>query len=33
VDRFGCVTRRMEAAPITEFIYPVRGPSFGGVVK
>jgi hypothetical protein len=33
VDNFGCIRRRWEQAPITEFIWPVRGPSFGGVVK
>jgi hypothetical protein len=33
VDNFGCLTRRVEEAPHTEFIWPVRGPSFGGVVK
>jgi hypothetical protein len=33
VDNFGCIRRRWEQAAITEFIWPVRGPSFGGVVK
>jgi hypothetical protein len=33
VDNFGCIRRPMEQAPITEFVWPVRGPSFGGVVK
>lgn len=33
VDNFGCVRRQWEQAPVTEFIWPVRGPSFGGVVK
>lgn len=33
VDNFGCVRRRWEEAPITDFVWPVRGPSFGGVLK
>lgn len=33
VDNFGALRRRWEEAPITEFVWPVRGPSFGGVVK
>jgi hypothetical protein len=33
VDSFGCVQRPMEQAPIVHFVYPVRGPSFGGVIK
>jgi hypothetical protein len=33
VDHFGSVRRPAEQAHITEFFYPVRGPSFGGVVK
>lgn len=33
VDNFGCLRRPMEQAPITEFVWPVRGPSFGGVIK
>lgn len=33
VDNFGCIKRPMEQAPITEFIWPVCGPSFGGVLK
>jgi hypothetical protein len=32
VDNFGCIRRRWDEAPITEFVWPVRGPSFGGVV-
>jgi hypothetical protein len=33
VDNFGCIRRPMEQAAITEFVWPVRGPSFGGVVR
>jgi hypothetical protein len=33
VDNFGCIRRRMEQAAIEDFVWPVRGPSFGGVVK
>jgi hypothetical protein len=33
VDNFGRVRRPMEHAPIVDFVYPVRGPSFGGVIK
>ena len=33
VDNFGCVRRPMEQAPILDFFWPVRGPSFGGVIK
>jgi hypothetical protein len=33
VDCFGALRRRWEAAPMNEFVWPVRGPSFGGVVK
>jgi hypothetical protein len=33
VDNFGCLVRPMEMAEKTGFVWPVRGPSFGGVVK
>jgi hypothetical protein len=33
VDNFGCLVRPMEQAARTSFVWPVRGPSFGGVVK
>ena len=33
IDHFGCVRRPMEQAAATEFVWPVRGPSFGGVIK
>ena len=33
VDNFGCLVRPMEMAEKTSFVWPVRGPSFGGVVK
>ncbi len=33
VDNFGCIRRPMEQASILDFVYPVRGPSFGGVIK
>jgi hypothetical protein len=33
VDNFGCVRRLFEQAAISDFVYPVRGPSFGGVIK
>ena len=33
VDNFGCLVRPMEQAAKTCFVWPVRGPSFGGVVK
>jgi|HubBroStandDraft_6_1064221.scaffolds.fasta_scaffold554835_1 hypothetical protein len=33
VDNFGCITRRWEEAAINAFIWPVRGPSFGGVIR
>ena len=32
VDNFGCIRRRWEDAAITEFVWPVRGPSFGGAI-
>ena len=33
VDNFGCLVRPMEMVEKTNFVWPVRGPSFGGVVK
>jgi hypothetical protein len=33
VDNFGCIKRPMHQGSISEFVWPVRGPSFGGVVK
>ena len=33
VDNFGALRRRWEEAAHNEFFWPVRGPSFGGVVK
>jgi hypothetical protein len=33
VDNFACLVRPMEQAAKTCFVWPVRGPSFGGVEK
>jgi hypothetical protein len=33
VDNFGVIRRPMDQATIRDFLYPVRGPSFGGVVR
>jgi hypothetical protein len=33
VDNFACLRRAMEQAPMQDIYYPVRGPSFGGVIK
>jgi hypothetical protein len=33
VDNFGCLVRPIEQAAKACFVWPVRGPSFGGVVK
>jgi hypothetical protein len=30
IDHFGCVIRATEQAKITSFVWPVRGPKFGG---
>jgi hypothetical protein len=32
VDNFACLVRPFEQAAKTCFIWPIRGPSFGGVV-
>jgi hypothetical protein len=33
IDNFGCLVRPWEQPEKISFIWPVRGPSFGGVVK
>jgi hypothetical protein len=33
VDNFGVIRRPMEQARMRDFVYPVRGPAFGGVIK
>jgi hypothetical protein len=33
VDHFACLRRPMEQAAMHDIYYPVRGPSFGGVIK
>jgi hypothetical protein len=33
VDHFACLRRPMEQASMQDIHYPVRGPSFGGVIK
>jgi hypothetical protein len=33
IDNFAYLIRRMESAERSKFVWPVRGPSFGGVVR
>jgi hypothetical protein len=33
IDHFACLRRPMEQAGMQDIYYPVRGPSFGGVIK
>jgi hypothetical protein len=33
VDNFGVIRRPMEQARMRDFVYPVRGSAFGGVIK
>jgi hypothetical protein len=33
VDNFGVIRRPMHEASMLEFVYPIRGPAFGGVIK
>src|SRR5260370_37794785 len=33
IDHFACLRRAMEQAGMQGIYYPVRGPSFGGVIK